>query len=159
MTVSIAHTSKINEGRHSRNPDCGINKTFAPDAAKSVRYDDSTSEDTSKLASGTIGIFGKNAYNTVPFNVRLIYTGVSTNKAVMCFADQNLAAHPNDSARFAEDNLHQPRIFFHASAESNTVLRRLHGRQLNDSSLSLRDYLLRNSDDVARLNLKFRHPD
>src|SRR5215510_506879 len=153
MTARIALTAEVDEWRNARDPDCDIDQSFAPDATKCVRYDDPTSENPSQLASRTIRIPRKKTHCIRAFNVRLIDPGIGTNEAVMRFADENVAPRPNNSPRFAEDDLNQSRIFLHPSSNYHTLRRRLHRREMNDPSFRLRNDFLCDRDDVLRLKI------
>src|SRR4030095_5618330 len=153
MTARVVLTAEVDEWRNAGDPNCSIDQSFAPDAAERVRYDDSTSKNPSQLASRTIRLPREKTHGIGAFNVRLINAGVGTNEAVMCFANDNVASHANNSPRFAEDALNQARIFLHAPSNRYTVRRCLHGREVNHSSFRLRNDFLRDSEDVARLKL------
>src|SRR5262245_27826222 len=128
MTARVVHTAEVDKWRNARDPNCSIDQSFAPDAAERVRYDDSTSENPSQLASRTIRIPWEKTHGIGAFNVRLINTGVGTNEAVMCFANDNVASHPNNSPRFAENDLNQAWVFLRASSNRYTLRRCLHRR-------------------------------
>ena len=95
--MAIALTAEIDERRYPCNPDCRVHESLSPNSAERIGNDDAASEDLSQLARRAIRVLRKKTYGVRTLDVRLIDARICTNKAVMRFADDDVASHSDDA--------------------------------------------------------------
>src|SRR5437016_415428 len=97
MSVGVGSAPEIDKCWDMAEADGGVNQPISPDPAESIRDNHAAAERSCKHASRLVWILRQKRHGVGALDVRLVHSGIGTDKAMMGFANQNLATHTNDS--------------------------------------------------------------
>ncbi len=154
LSVRVALPPIINQWHHSRNTQRDVDQALPPRAPKGIGNDDGhmnakcPRELLLKSACGAIRILRQQQRRST-WNVRDIYAGISTDKAVPCLGDDHAVLHPHDAACFPQHNFDHPRVLLVFSGPLFRLLGRLNRVETHDSSFRLGHNLLCHDEDIS----------
>src|SRR5215813_5291607 len=101
----------------TRETDRNVDQAMPPGASKGIgdnhRHIESEAltQSLSNRPCRRIGVGREHSHHLFAFDIRLIYAGISANKTVMRFGNEDPTVHFDDAARLLQHNLDMARIF------------------------------------------------
>ena len=128
--------------RDSGRPDGDVRQAKTPGAAKRVADDDGDAlagafaKGGGQIFRGLVGIPGKQGYDVVVGNIRMVDSGIGADVAVTRFGNQHGIA-ANEAFRFVQDHFHKASVFLLPVGDDLRFWGRHDRFQIDDSTFSL----------------------